>query len=515
MKALSRRPSGNDRTEGRHSSGAKTLLLYPFRRAGQREVDGVRMFCKLPVEENDAAMRLKTPVFSPMLGAAWIGALFLGLTSLSWGHDAIAVPFADNGGLKMLYDNRQYPHAVAVGGKTHIVWRGQDGFPYCRSYDLERRTFSEPLNLIEGYEDEIDAERYSNDHHYAPVIWSDQNGYLHTLFGCHRTTGIHLVSVNPGDSSQWRRGNDFSESISYPKIHRIYDDKTLVYTRYSGHLGFWQYPLSNDGGHSWEGGGRPVVNLGADPQAGDHAAYSGYYNTTAVSADGKRLHVAFIWNMEDPLFNTRYGKVLGDHTQRYNLYYLYVDLTSGKGYNIDGVEVPLPLRKWVADEKCLVWDTDERTAAVGPSICLDDADQPQFLLPVSEETPLDSAFYFVTRITKTLHPFNASCLQRDANGVLRAYMVTGSGESLAESEKGLPTDMDGYGYGRRVEKWISSDGGESWRLDRNLTPVPGLRYQNVQIVSDGMSREFDDLFLFYGWKDERSPGIGYLWDARE
>lgn len=471
-------------------------------------------------------MKIPIPILSSRFRLAPLVYGFLcvlfAIQSLS-GEGAKAVPFAENGGLKMLYDNRQYPLAVSAGGKTHIVWRGDDGFPFCVSYDMETREFSNPVPLIEGYEDEIDLKRYRNDHHYAPVIWSDQQGYLHTLFGCHRTTGIHLVSEKPGDSTQWRRGNDFSESISYPKIHRIYDDKTLVYTRYSGHLGFWQYHISNDGGNSWQGGGHPVVNLGADPQDGAHAAYSGSYNTTAVSADGKRLHVAFIWKVEDPLYNSRYGKILGDHTQRYNLYYLYVDLPTGKGYNIDGVEVELPLRKKIADEQCLVWDTDERSAAVGPSICLDENDKPQFLLPVSEETPLDSAFYFVkreekdgwrkTRITKTLHPFNASCLQKNEKGDYIAYMITGSGESLVESD-GLPTEMDAYGYGQRVERWISSDDGKSWQLDEDLTPVPGLRYQNVQFVSDNMKREFDDLFLFYGWKDTNSPGVGYLWDAR-
>ena len=465
-------------------------------------------------------MNIPIPTLPPRIRLAQVvfGALcLLSATQAVIGEGVRAVPFAENGGLKMFYDNRQYPLAVAAGGKTHIVWRGDEGFPYCISYDMDTREFSEPISLIQGYEDEIDAKHYKRDHHFAPVIWSDPEGYLHALFGCHRTTGIHLVSKRPGDSTEWRRGIDFSESISYPKIHRIYDDKTLVYTRYSGHLGFWQYHISSDGGNRWQGGGHPVVNLGADPQDGDHAAYSGSYNTTAVSADGKCLHVAFIWKVEDPLFNTRYDEFLGDHTQRYNLYYLYVDLPSGKGYNIDGEEIKLPVRKKIADEQCLVWDTDQRPAAVGPSICLDENDSPHFLLPVSEETPLESAFYFLkrragewqkTRITKTLHPFNASCLQLDGQGVFHAYMITGSGQSIVEE------DMDEYGWGQRVEKWISSDGGKDWIQAQDLTPKPGMRYQNIQFVSDGLTSEFDDLFLFYGWKDANSPGIGYLWDAR-
>ena len=94
--------------------------------------------------------------------------------------------------------------------------------------------------------------------------------------------------------------------------------------------------------------------------------------------------MAFIWKVEDPLHNKRYDAFLNDHLQRYNLYYLYVDLPTGRGYNIDGEEIELPVRKKVADEKCLVWDTEERVAAVGPSICLNE-NKPAFLFRFSKK----------------------------------------------------------------------------------------------------------------------------------
>ena len=211
--------------------------------------------------------------------------------------------------------------------------------------------------------------------------------------------------------------------------------------------------MSGDGGRSWNEPPRPIVDLNAEPQDGEHAAYAGSYNTTAVSADGRRLHVAFIWKVEDPVFNRRYKRVLDDHTQRYNLYYLWVDLPSGQAFNIQGREVKLPIRKKIADDLCLVWDTDERVAAVGPSIALDVKDHLHFLLPVSDKTPHTGRFYFVcfengvwrkTPITETLHPFNASHLEMN-HGVLRAYLITGGGETIVE--KG----MDEYGWGQRVE----------------------------------------------------------------
>ncbi len=104
------------------------------------------------------------------------------------------VPFADNGGLKMLYDNRMYPQAVAVEDSVHIVWRGKDGFPYLATYRLDTRTVTQPKMLLDGLLDEVNTSKYERDHHYAPVIWSDQDEFLHVLFGCHNTAGIHLIA---------------------------------------------------------------------------------------------------------------------------------------------------------------------------------------------------------------------------------------------------------------------------------------------------------------------------------
>jgi len=113
--------------------------------------------------------------------------------------------FANNGTLKMFYDNRMYPQAVVVEGKMFAVWRGDEGHPYVISCDLNTREFSAPLNLMKGYEEEADLKRYASDHHYAPVIWSDSQNYLHVLHGCHRTKGIHMISEKPGSAGAARR----------------------------------------------------------------------------------------------------------------------------------------------------------------------------------------------------------------------------------------------------------------------------------------------------------------------
>ena len=89
-----------------------------------------------------------------------------------------SVPFAENGTLKMLYDNRMYPQAVEDDGHIYVVWRGTKGLPYITAYDLSTSAFSEPVMVLNGLDIEIDAEKYERDHHYAPVIWIDVSSFV-------------------------------------------------------------------------------------------------------------------------------------------------------------------------------------------------------------------------------------------------------------------------------------------------------------------------------------------------
>lgn len=428
-----------------------------------------------------------------------------------------SIPFADNGTLKMLYDNRMYPQAVEYDGNIYIVWRGEKGFPYIITYHLKNRKFSQPYMLLTNRENQVNARKYKRDHHYAPVIWCDPKGHLHVLFGCHNSTGIHLISKKSGQITQWKEGSPVADILSYPKVHQIYDRKTLIYFRHQGHLGSWQYRVSSDFGKTWVSPANPVVDLNREPQDGVMADHAGSYNTTRVSKDGRTLHVAFIWKVENPVMNSRYRRILDDHTQRYNLYYLKVDLPSGKAFNTQGTQIAMPINKSTADRQCLVWDTNERVAAVGPSIYLDQNDQPYFLLPVSEVTPYRCRFYFVKRqndqwiktpITRTAHPFNASHLDRTDDGLFRAYLITGGGENSSE------VGMDNYGWGDRVELWISDHNGSNWKLRKDLTPVQGHKYQNIKTVWPGMGGLTRNIFLFYSWQDSHDNGIAYLWDDK-
>ena len=430
-----------------------------------------------------------------------------------------AVPFAENGGLKMLYDNRMYPQALEHEGQVFMVWRAKSGLPHIRSYDRKSGGFSEPFSLVESMDDPLDAPKYKRDHHYAPILWNDSSGYLHVLFGCHIISGgVHLVSKQPWSIAGWRQGPAIAPSISYPKAHRLGDSENLLYFRHQGHLGYWTYRISGDDGETWTGPETPPINLSLEPYDGAHAEHAGSYHTTRVSSDGRSLHIAFIWKVEKPLFNSRYEGQLSDHTHRYNLYYLKVDLLTGKAHTYEGDELETPVRKGVADRQCLIWNTDERVAAAGPSIYLDEYDDPYFLLPVSAKTPYRSTFYFVRRgkdrwvrtaFSGTSHPFNSSHLDRADDGSFRAVLVIGEGESHSED------DMDSYGWGTRIEEWVSDPSGENWKFARNLSAEPGTKYQNIQFVSRASGERAKDLLLFYGWRETFGTGTAFLWQAGE
>ncbi len=423
--------------------------------------------------------------------------------------------FAEDGTLKMLYDGRMGPQAVLSGGKVHIAWRGERGLPRVRSFDLATATFSDPVAPLDGLGIAIDAARFERDHHYAPVIWAGADRRLHIAFGFHRTPGLHLVTDAPADISRWSRLPEISHSISYPQVHRIDGGRTLVYFRESGHLGSWTYRITADGGRTWHGPEEAVIDLDAPPQEGPMAGHAGSYHSTRVGSDGRTLHVAFSWKVEDPVASERYGRVLHDYTRRHNLYYVRTDLLTGEVFNAAGRRLPRPVNFGLAQRKCVVWDTEGRTASVGAAIELGADGEPRFLLPVSGDTPYASKFYFVRRedgewlrepLAATGHPFNSGRLARHADGSFSAYLVGGDGEAAEAGE------MNRYGWGERVERWVSGPGGREWRRSGDATPVDGLRYQNLKFVRDQRGMPVDGLLLVYGWRGDGS-GTGFLFDG--
>jgi len=428
--------------------------------------------------------------------------------------DRVPVAFGEGGQIKMLYDRRQRPQSVYLNDKVHIVFNagGQIGAqpktptkPMAVTYDPLMREFSEIIILGPA----------SRDHHYGPVIWADENDYLHVLFGCHKTPGTHLISRRPGSIGtsldSWDIGAQIAPKISYPTFFRIRDNKELIYYRTDGHTSSWTYRITDDNGKAWAGPARDVTDMDIKGRF----EWSSYHSVLP-SRDGKYLHVAFIAyddnKSNDPkrFYNPRYGRAVSNEW-KYNLYYVRIDLQTHEVTNFDGESMSTPIDIDQADAKCRIWDTKWRGAGVPPTIALDENGDTAFLHVLSEETLEDHQYYYVRRadgrwkqtpVTRSSHQWNSCHLARDEDGLLHAYLLVGDGY--------LDTGgyMDGYGGGN-VEEWVSADKGNTWKKQRDLTPeesrYPGWKYNNIQPVTKPDGSIVDGMILFYGWKDKDAP----------
>jgi len=426
----------------------------------------------------------------------------------------VPVAFGEGGQIKMLYDRRQRPPSVYLNNKVHIVFNagGQVGAqpkaptkPMAITFDPAAREFSEIVTLGRG----------SKDHHDGPVIWADEEDYLHVLFGCHRTPGTHLISKQPGSIGSsldsWDTGPQIAPGVSYPTFFRIYDNKVLMYYRTGGHTSSWTYRITDDNGKSWAGPVRDVTDMDIKGRT----EWSSYH-TVLPGRDGRFLHVAFISyddnKSDDPkrFYNPRYDRAV-DNEWKYNLYYVKINLQTHEVTNFDGESMKTPIDIDQADANCRIWDTTWRGAGVPPTIALDENGDPTFLHVLSGETLEDHHYYYVrkaggkwkrTLITRSNHQWNSCHLARDEDGTLHAYLIVGDGY--------LDTGgyMDGYGGGA-VEEWSSRNKGDTWKKQKDLTPdeskYPGWKYNNVQPVTRPDGSVVNGMLLFYGWKDEESP----------
>ena len=446
------------------------------------------------------------------------------------------VSFGKGGQLKMLYDRRQRPQSVYLDGKVHIVFNagGETGAPapsptnpMAITYDPASREFSDIVTLGPA----------NDDHHYGPVIWTDNMDHLHVLYGCHSTPGTHLISGKPGtigsDRDDWSTGPEISPKISYPTTYRVLDDQQLVYYRTAGHISSWTYRLTENNGQTWTGPEYDVVDLDSKGRF----EWSSY-QCKLPGDKGRTLHVVFMAyddnRKHDPerYYNVRYQKAVSNEW-KYNLYYVKVDLESGNVSNFEGDRMDPPIDLDQANSRCRIWDTEGRGAGVPPDIVLDENGDPAFLHVLSEESTESHNYYFLHRtngtwkktvIAPSNHQWNSCHVNRDHKGVYHAYLVVGHNYVDTEWVEGKKTGsnfakgltnyyktggyMDKHGGGN-IEEWISYDNGNSWEKRRNIAPdqtkYKGWKYNNIQPVTRPDGSVVEGMLLFYGWKDKDTP----------
>lgn len=447
-----------------------------------------------------------------LIGACTVGAISIAASEASSSSQIQA--FGINGKRNMLYDARQRPQSVLLHGRLYIVYNGDaiatkngkgNAYPMFISYDPQSRKFSESVRIGPK----------STDHHYSPIIWADESDCLHVLHGCHRTPGTHLVSSKPVAAGEidvrWKEAPGIAPSMSYPTVYRIYDDKEVMAYRVDGHTGSWTYRISEDNGKTWTGPEKDVTDLNAKGRI-DWSSY----RTTLPSRDGRYLHMIYtdyddyITNKTpNRLFNPRYDRIVSNQW-KYNLHYVKINLQNHEVLNADGKVLKTPIDIDYSMKHCLIWNTEGRGSGIPPVIALNSEGESTFLHILSGTDLKTHSYFYVrrengkwlqTRICHSNHNWNGGYLVHGADGVVRAYLITGEGYL----EGGYMDDRGGGG----IEEWISEDKGNTWRMNRDLTPdrkrYPGWRFNHIQPVVRANGEIVDGMLLFYGWQDNDLP----------
>ena len=240
------------------------------------------------------------------------------------------------------------------------------------------------------------------------------------------------------------------------------------------------------------------------------------YQTKRISSDGKFLHVVYTDyddNKHSPnpkrFYNPRYRKEVSNEW-KYNLSYVKIDVQTNQVFNADGDTLRTPIDIDYAKDTCQIWDTQWRGAGVPPAVALDKNGKPTFLHVLSDDNLKVHRYYYVRRknghwlktpVCFSTHQWNSCHLRHCDDGTIRAFVVTG--ESYLEGGY-----MDRHGGGR-IEEWTSRNGGESWQMQRVLSPslerYRDWRFNNVQPVVRPDGSEVEGMLLFYGWKDHEAP----------
>ncbi|MBT3385124.1 MAG: exo-alpha-sialidase [Prolixibacteraceae bacterium] len=447
-----------------------------------------------------------------------------GIVLISWAQKSEEesyqlVPFGEGGQHKMTYDRRMRPQAVVMDDEIHLVYNG--GAPadakertktmrFATSYNLKTGSFSENIEL---------PGKISRDHHYGPIIWADNNDFLHVLSGCHLTPGTHVISKIQASTDGWEIAPQIASSMSYPSVSQIFDNQQLMYYRTGEHRSSWTYSLSSDNGNTWQTPENSVVDLNNKGELVDlphkDLDEASSYQTYLPSNDGKSIHVAFMYyddnkgHLAEKSYNPLYKKSVG--TLKTNLYYAKVNLETSRVTNFEGMEMETPIVLETANAKFKIWDTNWRGAGVPPDIIVDKNDNPAFLHVLTEEIFEKLNYYYIRRandkweqtvIAPSCHKWNSSHLAIDDAGVLHAYLLMDDGY-FESSGKGV---MNNHGGGTRIEEWISSDDGNTWEMKNTLLKAEGeyegWRFNNVQPIKNKEGKIKEGMWLFYGWKQK-------------
>ncbi len=222
--------------------------------------------------------------------------------------------FADDGAVFGWY-YYCYPNAIHYNDRTYVTYQGDGFYAYITYYDHENKTWSPRYYVGES--------QLSNDDHGAPAMWIDNEGYIHVVYGAHNDPLMHARSTLPERIERFEMLPNLDTGAStYPNV--AYDSENnivhLWYRKFPGaSICDLEYISSSDNGQTWS---NPKTLVTVSPGHFIYKCVGGLDNL-----DPNRIHFSWaLYNSSDP-----YGQVY------VNVYYGYLDLSTGLVYNAAGI----------------------------------------------------------------------------------------------------------------------------------------------------------------------------------
>ena len=394
--------------------------------------------------------------------------------------------FAENGSSEAtLSEMAIHPAAVRIGSVTYIAYQGPGYDPYVASYDEETGEWDGPYRA--------GSNPLSLDTHGAPSLFVDSNDRLHLIYGGHQRTLSHARATFAGRIDAWEDLPFIDTAGTYPQVMDDSAGRLLLFYRTASYD--WVMRISDADRESF---GEASIVLQAAPDTWWYADFR--------PAAGGSVNAAFVW-VDNILRST--GATWG----RQNAYYMK-RLSDGSWVDAAGAEVFVPLEHEVADERVRIFDS--LTRPVNEISVKEDASGAPCILYLTGEGAGPDAFTWTfarysqgewsfSQIAKTDQYFDSGAILPGAGGSLEAVLVVGENGAVGG------TGLSQRGRGGRLERWTSSDNGQTWRFAQRVSPdEPVTAFADPQFVKGGVG---DARVTFMEWNNDDSAFFNrmYLW----
>lgn len=400
---------------------------------------------------------------------------------------AVEVPFfAENGSSEAtLSEMAIHPAALRIGSVTYIAYQGPGYDPYVASYDETTgewdgpyRAGSNPLYL---------------DTHGAPSLFLDSSGRLHLIYGGHQRNLSHARAAVAGRIDAWEDLPYVDTAGTYPQVMEDSAGRLLLFYRTASYD--WVMRTSDADRELF---GEASIVLQAAPDTWWYADFR--------PGAGGTVNAAFVW-VDNIL------RASGVAWGRQNAYYMK-RLADGSWTDAAGAEVTLPLEHEIADETVRFFDSQAR--AVNEISVKEDASGAPCVLYLTGEGAGPDAFTWTfaryddgewsfSEIATTDQHFDSGAILPGPQGSLEAVIVVG------ENGAAGGTGFSQRGRGGRLERWTSSDNGNTWHFAERVSPdEPMTAFADPQFVKDGSG---DARVTFMEWNNDDSAFFNrmYVW----